>query len=118
VNRVRVLLICLSAVVVTVGAGAVFGVLPWATGYKSARPPCEQLPNRSVIVDAVAAHEDLVTRIRNVGPGVTIAVAAPCEGQPDRAIVHITFATDAERKGVDAILRQDGFGVTVELVKK
>jgi len=118
VNRVRVLLICLFAAVLTVGAGAVFGVRPWSRGYESARPPCEQLPNRASVVDAVAAHEDLVTRIRDVGPGVQVAVATPCAGQPDRAIVSIKYTTDAEWKGVDALLRQEGFGVAAELVTK
>jgi hypothetical protein len=66
----------------------------------------------------VASHEDLVTRIRSVGPGVTVDVATPCDGQPERAIVSIKYTTEAEWKGVDAILGQEGFGVAVELVSK
>lgn len=83
----------------------------------SARPPCEQLPDRKSVEDAVASHEDLVTRIENVGSGVKVGAATPCEGQPDKAIVRIGYTTGTEREGVDAILRQEqGFGVPVELV--
>jgi len=47
---------------------------------------------------------------------VAVDVATPCDDQPDRAIVRITYATDDEWEGVDAILTQEGFGVAVELV--
>jgi hypothetical protein len=112
---------CLLAVVLIVGAGLltgglVAGVGPLSRGHDSARPPCEQLPDKQAVVDAVASHEDLVTRIREVGPGVKVEVATPCDDQPDRAIVSITYTTDAEREGVDAILGQEGFGVAAELV--
>jgi hypothetical protein len=107
---------CLLAVVLVVGAGLLTGAVPLSNGHNSARPPCEQLPDRQAIVDAVASHEDLVTRIQEVGPGVKVDVATPCEDQPDRAIVRITYATDAEWEGVDSILGQEGFGVAAELV--
>lgn len=88
-----------------------------AGGRDSARPPCEQLPNKKSVADAVASHEELASRIRNVGPGVEIAVATPCEGQPDRAIVRIGYSTDTEWESVNTILRRtEGFGVPVELV--
>jgi hypothetical protein len=106
----------LSALLI-VGAGVAFGVAPLSGGRDSARPPCEQLPDRESVADAVASHEDLVARIQNVGPGVEVGVATPCEGQPDRAIIRITYTTNNEREGVDAILQQEkGFGVPVELV--
>lgn len=117
-NRVRVLLICLAAAVLTAGAGFVFGVIPLTRGQDSARPPCAQLPDRRSVVDAVAAHEDLATRMRQVGPGVQVTVASPCANQPDRALVSIKYTTDAEREGVAAILQHEGFGVAAELVKK
>lgn len=91
-------------------------MIPLRRGHDSARPPCEQLPDRQAVVDAVASHEALVARIHEVGPGVKVDVATPCSGQPDRAIVTITYATDAEWKGVDSIIRDEGFGVAVELV--
>lgn len=115
-NPVRVILLCLFGVVVIAGAGVMSGVIPLSRGNDSARPPCEQLPNRKSVVDAVASHEDLVTRIQNVGSGVKVEAATPCKGQPDRAIVRIKYTTDTERKGVDAILREEGFGVAAELV--
>ncbi len=122
-NRLGVFVLSLLGALVLVaalgaaGAGVLPGVIPLLRGHDSARPPCEQLPDRQSVVDAVASHQDLVTRIHNVGPGVEVDVATPCEDQPDRAIVRITYATDDEWKGVDAILRRDeGFGVAVELV--
>lgn len=56
--------------------------------------------------------------MRQVGPGVQVAVASPCAGQPDQALVSIKYTTDAERVGVAAILQHEGFGVAAELVKK
>lgn len=117
---VSVFLVCLAGVllilVAVAGAGLRPGVGPWSSGRDSGRPPCEQLPDRQSAVNALAAHENLVRRIEDVGPGVTVDVATPCRDQPDRAIVRITYATEDEWRGVDAILRQEGFGVAVELV--
>ena len=115
-KSVGVFVACLFGMLVIVGAGLGSGVIPLSRGHDSARPPCEQLPNRQSVVDAVASHEDLVTRIQHVGPGVKVDVATPCDGQPDRAIVSIKYTTETEWKGVDAILRQEGFGVAVEVV--
>lgn len=107
---------CLFGVLLIVGAGVAFGLAPMLGGRDSARPPCGQLPDRKSVVDAIASHEDLAGRIQKAGPGVKVAVATPCEGQPDRAIVRIRYTTDTEREGVDAVLRQEGFGVPAELV--
>lgn len=115
-NRAKILLFCLVGVLLVTGSGVAFGLVPLFGGDDSARPPCEQLPDRKSVEDAVASHEDLVARIQKVGPGVKVDVATPCEGQPYRAIVRIKYTTDTEWKGVDAILQQEGFGVPVELV--
>lgn len=115
-NRVKVFLICIFGVLLVVSAGVLLGVAPSFGGGDSARPPCEQLPDRKKVADAVASHEDLVTRIQNVGSEVKVNVATPCAGQPDRAIVRITYTTNAEQEGVDAILQREGFGVPAELV--
>lgn len=110
-------LLGLLGVLLMAGAGVATGVVPLSGSGDSARPPCEQLPGIKSVEDAVASHEDLVTRIRDVGTGVDVAVATPCQDQPNKAIVRINYTTDAEREGVDAILRQeDGFGAPVELV--
>lgn len=109
-------LLCLLGVLLVAGAGVALGIAPLSRGHNSARPPCEQLPSKKSVVDAVTSHEGLVTRIQNVGPGVKVEVATPCEGQPDRAIARIKYTTDTEWKGVNAILQQDGFGVPAELV--
>jgi hypothetical protein len=110
------LLILLGALLVA-AAALLAGVDPLPLGRDSTRLPCEQLPDRQTVADAIAAHQELVTRIERVGPGVTVEVATPCDDSPDWAIVRITYTTDAEREGVDTILRDAlGFGVPVELV--
>lgn len=115
-NRVLVILGALVVVVLIAVAGLLFGVDPLPRSRDSERPPCEQLPDRQAVVDALASHQELVARIHGVGPGVKVDVATPCDDQPERAIVSITYATDDEWKGVDAILTQEGFGVAVEVV--
>ncbi len=116
-DRVKVFLLCLFGVLLIAGAGVATGVVPLSTSRDSARPPCEKLPDKESVVEAVASHEDLVTRIQNAGSGVKVDVATPCKGQPDRAIARIKYTTDTEWKDVNTILQQeDGFGVPVELV--
>jgi hypothetical protein len=113
-NVVAVLV--LGAILLAGGAVAA-GILPW--GDASTRPPCEQLPDRNSVTSAVASHQGLVARIESVGPGVKVDVATPCKDQPERAIVSLKYKTEAERKGIEALLRQeDGFGVELELVKR
>lgn len=117
---VGVILVCLAGVllvlVAVAGAGLRPDMGPWSSGRDSGRPPCEQLPDRQAVVDALASHGELVRRMEDIGPGVTVDVATPCDDQPDRAIVRITYATEDEWRGVDAILRQEGFAVAVELI--
>lgn len=115
-TRVHVSLVVVVVVLLIVGTALLSGVDPFPLGRDSERPPCDQLPDKQTVADAIASHEDLATRIREVGPGVTVDVATPCDDRPDRAIVRITYATDDEWEGVDAILTQEGFGVAVELV--
>lgn len=118
-NRVKIIIvICVIGAAVMAAAGLVLsGVIPLSNRQDSARPPCEQLLHKDAVVAAMAQHKDLVSRIQSVGSGVKVDVGTPCKGQPDRALVSISYTTDAEQKGVDAILRDDGFGVPAELVK-
>ncbi|MGB3683258.1 MAG: hypothetical protein WA990_12345 [Rubrobacteraceae bacterium] len=116
-SRVKVFSLCLLGVLLVVGAGVATGAVPLSGSRDSARPPCEQLPDRASVESAVASNEDLVAQIESVGSGVDVGVSTPCEGQPDKAIVRIRYTTNADRKDVDAILQQeDGFGAPVELV--
>lgn len=116
-NRVKIIVICVVGAAVLAAVGLVSGVIPLSNRQDSARPPCEQLLNKDAVVAAMAQHEDLVSRIQGVGSEVKVDVGTPCKGQPDRALVSISYTTEAEQKGVDAILRNDGFGVPAELVK-
>lgn len=116
-NRLKIIVICGLGAAVLAAAGLVSGVIPLSNRQDSARPPCEKLLNKGAVVAAMAQHKDLVSRIQGVGSGVKVDVGIPCKGQPDRALVSISYTTDAEQKGVDALLRNDGFGVPAELVK-
>ena len=105
------LLVVVAAAVVMLALGLVR-----PPGFEnSARPPCERLPAAAAVEEALAANRPLVTRIEQVGAGVTVTVSRPC-GAADRALARISVASGQERTGVDAILREDGFGVPVELV--
>ncbi len=68
-NRGGVVLLCLVIVAIIGGAGLLSGVNPLSDGRDSGRPPCDQLPSRQEVADALASHQDLATRIREVGPG-------------------------------------------------
>lgn len=117
-KRASLLLLCSFGVLLIVGVGGVsLGFVPMLGRQDSARPPCEQLPDKKSVADAVASHGDLVARIQEAGPGVEVDVATPCGDQPNRAIVRVTYTTGTERDGVDAVLRRaEGFGAPVELV--
>lgn len=116
-NRAKVLLLCLLGVLLIVGAGVALGAGPLSGSGDSARPPCEQLPDKESVEEAVASHEDLATRIQDVGPGVEVEVVTPCRDQLNKAIVRIRYTTDTEWEDINTILqREDGFGAPVELV--
>lgn len=115
-NRVGVFLVCLVAILLIAGTALFSGVIPRTSEYDAVRPPCERLPDRQTALDAVASHQDLVRQLQDAGPGVTVAVATPCEDQPDRGVVRITYTNDDEGKGIRDILGQEGFGVAVEVV--
>lgn len=96
-------------------AAAALGVLRLPGSADSTRPPCAQLPTVVAVERALSVNPTLVERIEAVGDGVEVSVAQPCE-EPERALVRVTFSSEVERTGVDAILREDGFGMPVELV--
>lgn len=92
-------------------------VIPFPGKQDFARPPCEELPDKPSVTEAFTQHKGLVARLQNVGPGVKVEVATPCEGHPDRALIRILYKTKAEQEGISAILAQEGFGVPVEPVR-
>lgn len=117
-KREHVLLLVALGVLLMVGVAAVAGV-GIRSQDDSARPPCDQLPTRQTIEEALASNDQLASRIRGVGSGVTVNVATPCNDDPERAILRITYSTDSERDGVNAILtEEDGFGVEAELIRE
>lgn len=105
---------------VLAGVAAVMGgLVTLPSNEESGRPPCTQLPDRPSVEAALAAHQPLVNRLRSVGPGVTVAVATPCDTAPDRAIVSITYSKRSHRAAIDSVLQQeDGFGVPAQLQQR
>lgn len=104
-------------VLMLVGGSHIFGVNPLDRGHRSARPSCEQLPDRQAVVDAVASHEDLVERIRAVNSDVTVEIVSPCTDLPDKAIVRITYPRESVWADINEIISNEGFGVPAEVVK-
>ncbi|PZN01665.1 MAG: hypothetical protein DIU76_11375 [Bacillota bacterium] len=105
-------------VILVWGLGLFTHVIPLPLAQKLAYPPCEQLPDKSSVLEALASHRDLADRLQSVGPGVEVEVVMPCEGQPDKALIQISYGTKAEREGLDRILSQEGFGVPAVLVRR
>lgn len=116
-RSLRVVALIVLGVLLIVGASIVGGLIRLPIRQDVGRPPCEQLPSKRQVVDALAAHGDLVTQIQNVGPGVKVEVASPCKEEPEKALVSVEYATKSERNGIDSILRAEtGFGVPVQVV--
>ena len=110
--RVALLIVAAVALVVTTVVIVAAGLVG---NPESGGVPCDQLPSVRDVDDALAAHADLVDRIDDTG--ADIARATPCPDGPDRALVVVTYQSQAQRDAVDAILvNADGFGVPVELV--
>lgn len=94
----------------------VFGVTQPLTSPDVARPPCDQLPRQADVAQALDSHRDLVAQIEAIGEPVHVTNDAPCTGQPEKALVTISYHTEDERQAIDHILTtQDGFGVPVQL---
>lgn len=106
-----------AAIAVIAVAGMALGVIRPPIGGKSPSLPCEQLPDRVTVEQALTQHADLLNRIHGAGSGVKVSVATPCAGQPEKAMVTIRYTTAAEQAAIDTIMRRDGFGVPAALVK-
>jgi hypothetical protein len=105
--------IAVSALAMT---GAI-GTNLWDDGHNYSRPPCDQLQNQQTVARALASNPDLVAQLEAVGSGVTVDIDTPCDDQPDRALVRITYDSDDEWDGINAIMTQQSFGVGVDVVK-
>lgn len=114
-----VLLIAIPVAVVALLAVAAVGTgfvrLPGAA--VSERPPCDQLPDRATVADALTERTELVRKLEDVGEGVRVRAITPCADE-DRSLVEVGFSTGDEREGIDQVLQSnDGFGVPVQLVR-
>jgi hypothetical protein len=113
-----VLLVSLVGVVlIALLVSAASGMNPWDNGHNYSRPACDQLQDQQTVADALASRQDLVARLEAIGSGVTVTMDTPCDDQPDRALVSITYSSDAEWDGIQSIMSQESFGVGVDVVE-
>ncbi|MEU4159822.1 hypothetical protein [Actinoplanes sp. NPDC026670] len=105
-----------AVAVLGAGAAAVFGgVFPTSS---DTHPPCEELPTRAEAATALDRNQALATEITGLGKGISVTVGTPCPEGQDRALIQVTYRTDAEHEAVGDLLgRRDGFGVPVYLVE-
>lgn len=114
--KIKKPLLIAAAVVVVVVAG--LGVLV-ATGvanglfgrsHEYAYPPCEQLPAKAAVTQAITQHTSLVDQLKRVGGGVDVVAGTPC-ADPGKAVVTVKVTTDDEESAVNDILdKSTGFG--------
>ncbi|GAB78453.1 hypothetical protein SAMN05421595_2720 [Austwickia chelonae] len=115
-SKARWLAALFGAGVLLVAVLVLSGVLrPPGTSYT--QPPCEQLPSRNTVDQALAHRADVVESIKHVGSQVNVAAASVCEPQ-DRALIRITYLHDRERLEIEKILMNPTFGVPVELAQE
>jgi len=114
VRVVAVAVIAVAALVIL----AVYGFFNHLVGGGVAHPPCEQLPSRSQVAQAIDQHAGLVERLAAAGDGVEVVVGTPCS-DPDRALVAVRVKTSKEEASVREILGDsDGFGVPAIVEKR
>jgi hypothetical protein len=109
-TRKRVVLIA-AAAVTALAVLAWLGFFNRLVGENVAHPPCEQLPSRADVAQAIAEHNSLADRLTAVGDGVEVIVGNPCP-DPDQALVMVRVATAKDEASVREVLgNSDGFGV-------
>jgi len=62
-------------------------------------------------------HGRVVTATLGLFAGAVVVLAVCTDETPTKGIIHVTYETDDEREGIDAILAtSSGYGAAVELV--
>lgn len=109
---------------IALGAAALLAVVLFATGIvpvpgqeAAPHPPCQDLPTRAEVTDALTTHDDLVREIQAVGAQVQVDVGAPCSNEPDRALVRITYNEADDRDRINDVMSKSGFGVPAQVEK-
>lgn len=113
------------SIVVGLGAAAVLavgllvsGVLPVPGQDAAPHPPCEELPSRGEVDDALAQNPGLVEDLESIGSSVSVETGLPCDDQPDRALVRIIYTSGDQRGQIDTLLQQDTFGVPAQVIQQ
>lgn len=96
----------------------VSGVIPVPGQDAAPHPPCADLPSRAEVDDALAQNPGLVEEIEGIGSSVSVEVGEPCDDQPDRGLVRITYRSDDQRAAIDTLLQEQTFGVPAQVIQR
>jgi|GEM_PF-6076719 len=114
-KRAIPLLVALGGVAVTGVALVSSGAVALPGQQASTHPPCAELPTPAAVTHALGQHTSLVKQLQGIG--TQVSVGTPCDGQPDKALVLITYKSAAQQDGIVAIMNSDGFGVPAQSTK-
>jgi hypothetical protein len=83
---------------------------------RSSGVPCDGLPDRAAVDQALNRHGDLVSQLVAVAPGlVHVDANSPCADRPNATEILITYGSHEQRTHIENLLRGGGFGVPVSL---
>lgn len=116
-RRTWVLTVVIVAVFLAGGAAvAALNIGGVVGGGGVARPPCGKLPDKAAVLTALHTHPDMIKRLENVGNGVRVNLAQPCD-DANLGLVRVTYTNDSQRDAIDTVLQhEDGFGVPLEVM--
>lgn len=117
-RRALPIIIGLAAVAVLAVGLLVSGVVRPPGQDAAPHPPCDELPTRSEVDDALAQNPELVEAVEAVGSSVSVAAGEPCDDQPDKALVRITYRSADQRAQIDTLLQDDSFGVPAQVIER
>lgn len=115
--KFRLVIVVGACAVLLVGVAALAVLGGVFVTSRDTHPPCEELPTRAEAAAGLARHRALADEIEALGKGVSVRVGTPCSDGQDRALIEVTYGSDAQRDAIrDLLARRDGFGVPVHLV--
>lgn len=75
------------------------------------RPPCEQLPTAAAIDQTLAAQEHVRQQIEQINPGFIFIGVDHVEECPNKAVLHIFYATARDREQIKQRIGDTFFGI-------
>ncbi|WP_172797057.1 hypothetical protein [Devriesea agamarum] len=115
-SKMRIGLV-VGVIILAVGSITTASIL--AFGYISSEnvnthPPCDQLPGVAEARRGLESNPDLLSKLNQVGSGVSVRVESPGCKNPDQALIEVVYSTDEEATRIEDVLTHgSGFGVPV-----